>query len=1515
MGDKVSSFVLSFDGDAGDLNSVLAAFKSSVRSAVADLKAQTANVSLFENLGTEVQKAAAAFAAATEKVAALKAQIDSIKGAGGTVGTDLAAQFRLAEQAASAASKAYNSQVTAISALQAKLTAAGVNTGKLASEQLRLAEALKVATTAAAQQSAKGLLGFKTLSDVQPQINALSNAFNTLRASGTLSATEIAAAQTLLAKKIAEVKAQVSGLGTAFTGQTQTFGSFITGAQAKLLGFVAAIATLAAGIKSITDEARNFQQGIAQIGAVTNLSQAELAALGEEARALARTIGFDVVDAVKQLGVIIAAGIPANNAISVLAASAEQAKIAQVDLGTEVKLSTTLVNAFGVSTDDLNRVLSIFFQSAKNGGPSIAALADDLGKVGPLAKQTGTPIEEISAALQVMVKAGVPAGAAINDLNQLFVKLNTAAARKELAALGITTTDLAGQLDAIGKSGVPIGQLLGDLGLSSARSVAGVAALTDGSGKLAAALAAQKDALDLAAKAQAAYANTPKERLELFTAAVNDLKITIGNSIGASSKYAEILARIINLFNNLAPSTRDAVVQNTALSAAMGVAGPHAIAFAGALSDLNLITALFLSGQTKAAEAVTNLTAAATKGAAALQSSIASIRSAVASQATAARAAVDAARASFQGFAADLQTQISALQSSSSAALADLNARAAAQIAALDKSTEAEKATADAALAIQIKLAADRLALIVKNNTDILAAVTAAGVAQLAAVAGNAEKIKAVDLSVAQAKLAALGQYKGQLAAALADAVAQEQGFVGKINAIDATRVSFNRDVQDKLDAIRNEGLSDFDQYIVKVGQINKLLADAAAAFQQGGAAGLALGKTYTDQAIALSGTLKQVVNEDGVAVISAFDVQQKKLELIGKAAEQYNAALDDQKAAAIEGKDATVAAIGAVELKLIDITKQYDDLNAKVQQGIALKITTDEADIAKAQQAIDDAVAKERVIKVTLGDLDAVQGQIDGLVENLKKGITEGADAQLQGIADNLKKIATDAPQIALKVDDAIKQIDGIKASISQIEELKPKVTLQSNVGEVQAAIDKLKLPTESTHTVHVVVEGGVPSATSESSPVTGFARGGVVGSLRRARDAWQNFAGGGFTFPALASSKVPGIGNADTVPASLPRGAFVMRKAASNFYGDNLMSRLALGALGVRYLASGGFTFGMGDRGLGTVDPQKQSFFDAFVAEVQRQTANSGAVAPVIDPKKGYQSGDSFQGNLPDPITFDVRQVPANLVTAANVLEYAQEMLLRVGFNNPLLGALGEDLLAMMQAVQANAGDTVAIAQLLRDAETIGANPYIFSLAGKTQSSAIQAQPEWFYDWLEKTHAGELAGASASGFNASLGSGAPSISPAAISDFAKRFFSSPDFGEAFYVQNPLATIKAFASGGHAGTDTVNAMLTPGEYVISRPAASAVGPDFLHAMNSMRFSREDLADIISPPAPRRPPMRFAEGGPVGDLWGGSGSQIVGSPGGMQVNIYLDGSDLLSEDQVRRKVIPVLNDVLRRGKS
>jgi phage-related minor tail protein len=75
----------------------------------------------------------------------------------------------------------------------------------------------------------------------------------------------------------------------------------------------------------------------------------------------------------------------------------------------------------------------------------------------------------------------------------------------------------------------------------------------------------------------------------------------------------------------------------------------------------------------------------------------------------------------------------------------------------------------------------------------------------------------------------------------------------------------------------------------------------------------------------------------------------------------------------------------------------------------------------------------------------------------------------------------------------------------------------------------------------------------------------GGTVGALV------QRFAGGGTVFRRPSWSKVPGVGDADTVPAALPVGSYVVRKAASGYYGDALMSILSRGLL-ARAFGGGG-------------------------------------------------------------------------------------------------------------------------------------------------------------------------------------------------------------------------------------------------------------------------------------------------------------------------------------------------------
>jgi hypothetical protein len=329
--------------------------------------------------------------------------------------------------------------------------------------------------------------------------------------------------------------------------------------------------------------------------------------------------------------------------------------------------------------------------------------------------------------------------------------------------------------------------------------------------------------------------------------------------------------------------------------------------------------------------------------------------------------------------------------------------------------------------------------------------------------------------------------------------------------------------------------------------------------------------------------------------------------------------------------------------------------------------------------------------------------------------------------------------------------------------------------VNDALATIRDLTKPETKTITIQTVQGSNV------GGPIVapGFARGGKV------IDAVRRFAGGGSVFRQPAWSKVPGTGSDDTVPAALRPGSFVLRKAASAFYGDSILSRLARG------YASGG-----------TVQPAPH---------------------------------ENFWTKYKDTIA---------------QLQVLQE--------------------ASIGAPRAHSGEVTLgtwAAQLVED--------FVFY---------SDLHREQIRKMLEDGFDGWLAGISVA--------------------------------KAFHVPNVVdgqlrALMKRYAGGGT--TDTVPAMLTPGEWVIRPQAVTKYGGGLMHALNNMQVPRGFLDNVVNFPAPRPNLPRvahFADGGPVGSVSraGATGGAISG---GLTVNIYAQSVD---ENTVRRDVIPVIDKIMKRGR-
>lgn len=630
------------------------------------------------------------------------------------------------------------------------------------------------------------------------------------------------------------------------------------------------------------------------------------------------------------------------------------------------------------------------------------------------------------------------------------------------------------------------------------------------------------------------------------------------------------------------------------------------------------------------------------------------------------------------------------------------------------------------------------------------------------------------------------------------------------------------------------------------------------------------------------------------------------------------------------------------IERQLFDIRVSnlsvFDQYVAKAQEADRLIAAAREAgvkgDIEGAKRFTDEAIALAGQLGTVTdknGNLVVTRLQAQADKTRLLTSAADGYNASLELQAQSAKD-GSDATQRAIaevvpKLQDLQTRVDALKATVA--EGLNYKVTLdEGSIRTAQNTLDTLSAPRETTLTVHVVQDGNLTGGGNTPTP-PGLNRGGLV----------KGFARGG------PVGKVAGTGNRDTVPALLRAGSYVVRKAASSFYGDGLMSRV------VRGYASGGLvtpaeikkyaenrwgfdpfsTAPIAANGFGPTNTASR-FFDP--GNITGRTDKGGTTAPETDPRFGFRSGDTFQDAFTRRvISLDTRPIPEALITAANVVAYARDMLNFAGQlgGNSLLGTLGESINSGIAAVERNPNDSTAITGLLQAAQTIGSNTYLFSMWGKTAGSpaAAQRQPEWFLDWLEDRGLVGPGGAPTGG--GGLPAGSPlatrTLSPNVSNDFIRRFFTKalPAAGPPPLALQ-LAGLKGrsapgfarpFAAGG-ASSDTVPAMLTPGEFVVRKSAVDHFGPDFLDAINQMRVSPGALRSMLSP---RAPIARFATGGPVGVTAGATilpaqGSTTPAAPGGVTNNyaftFALDSAALINPDRLRPAFVALADEFQRK---
>lgn len=577
---KVAQLRSAFDGlEKGD-----AAFKSisaSLKVAERDFAKLEATA---EKNAARLQDIATASQTANERLRALRDSASTLeialkKTTEGQVGyATLTANLKAVEKEMRAAEKAAASQTDKLKALELELGLSAKDTAKLANEQNALATALGKAQAAASVQTARSTLGVTGADEARAQVAKLTEAYNVLRKSGTVSVAELTQAKTALNSKIREVQASMEGASRSSANLSTN-----------LLAISAGAVAIGTQLVTAAKAAVAFEQGIARISSISNFTVSQLDALKRQVLELTQRIGIDAPTALAALYEILSAGIPEQNAFKVLESSSKAAIAGVTDINTAAKIGVAVLNSYGLQVSQLDSVYDKLFVTVRDGVTTFPELAQQLGPILPAARLAGVSLNEVSSAMIVLTRAGIPTAEATTAIENAMKSLAapTVEAAQVARDLGIQYTGLSGTIEQLARKNLSL-DVLKTL-IPDARGLRAVAALTQ-SFQL---FREEQDAVAKSAgetkKAFDKLAQTPEAQIKKFTASIEALKIVIGegllkNTIGFINAASALLKSI----NELDKGTVALVAQ---LSAA-GLVGGLAVAAAAGVALLPVLGAV-----------------------------------------------------------------------------------------------------------------------------------------------------------------------------------------------------------------------------------------------------------------------------------------------------------------------------------------------------------------------------------------------------------------------------------------------------------------------------------------------------------------------------------------------------------------------------------------------------------------------------------------------------------------------------------------------------------------------------------------------------------------------------------------------------------------------------------------------------------------------------------------------------------------------------------------------------------
>lgn len=192
-------------------------------------------------------------------------------------------------------------------------------------------------------------------------------------------------------------------------------------------GLAVSFAGIAQGISKVAEATEALEDSIRKASTLFGDVAVDIDNLRNRILQLSSETGVAASEIGNALYEALSSGVPATEdmaeAMEFLSSSADAAKGGFADLSGTVTATMAVINAYGMSISDAERVQGVLMQTQNKGMTTIGQLASSLAQVIPTAAAFGVSLEQIGAALATSTAAGTQTGQAITGLNQLLSEL------------------------------------------------------------------------------------------------------------------------------------------------------------------------------------------------------------------------------------------------------------------------------------------------------------------------------------------------------------------------------------------------------------------------------------------------------------------------------------------------------------------------------------------------------------------------------------------------------------------------------------------------------------------------------------------------------------------------------------------------------------------------------------------------------------------------------------------------------------------------------------------------------------------------------------------------------------------------------------------------------------------------------------------------------------------------------------------------------------------------------------